>query len=248
MIFGTAPLGSKYSEEESIKILQSAYDSGFRHFDTAPSYGDGRAECILEKFLKCYSASPNVSVTSKYGIIEAKTGFAYKLTRRIYQFFRKKLHFLDYFARWVRPKPIRVSKANHEEIISHATKLTQKFAGATVSLVLHDLSKNEIAHMDLPRLVAALRAAFPNMLLGYSALDHEAHDKAGKYFDFVNMHWEMSLQSPVILPLEMRLFGGSHEIKKVKQRAALLQSKYKKVVRIIVFSSNSNRISKFMDG
>lgn len=247
MIFGTASLGSRYSEEVSLKILQSAYDSGVRHFDTAPSYGDGHAEAILEKFLKSCSAPSNVTVTSKYGIVEGKTGFVYKLSRRIYQVLRPKFCFLDYFAKRLRPKASRISKSNHYAIISHATKLTQKFSGATVSLVLHDISKDEIVHMDLPNLVAYLKVAFPNMLIGYSALDFEVHDKAGKHFDFVNIHWKSSLQSPSILPNEMRLFGGSREMKKVKESAEHLNREYNKVVQIIVFSSDPKRISEFMD-
>lgn len=53
--FGTAPLGNLYraiSEEEAEQILDAAWESGVRYFDTAPLYGLGLAETRLNRFLR----------------------------------------------------------------------------------------------------------------------------------------------------------------------------------------------------
>jgi D-threo-aldose 1-dehydrogenase len=53
--FGTAPLGNLYravSDEDAHDILQAAWDSGCRYFDTAPLYGLGLSETRVGKFLR----------------------------------------------------------------------------------------------------------------------------------------------------------------------------------------------------
>ena len=53
--FGTAPLGNLYraiDDEEAAKILDLAWESGVRYFDTAPLYGYGLSESRLNRFLR----------------------------------------------------------------------------------------------------------------------------------------------------------------------------------------------------
>ncbi len=53
--FGSAPLGNLYrevSETDAQDILQAAWDTGCRFFDTAPLYGLGLAETRLNHFLR----------------------------------------------------------------------------------------------------------------------------------------------------------------------------------------------------
>jgi len=53
--FGTAPLGNLYraiSEDEAQAVLQLAWDSGVRYFDTAPLYGFGLSETRLNRMLR----------------------------------------------------------------------------------------------------------------------------------------------------------------------------------------------------
>ncbi len=45
--FGCAPLGNLYhvvSDEDADAVLQSAWDNGFKYYDTAPHYGQGLSE------------------------------------------------------------------------------------------------------------------------------------------------------------------------------------------------------------
>jgi D-threo-aldose 1-dehydrogenase len=53
--FGTAPLGNLYravSDEDAHAVLQAAWDSGCRYFDTAPLYGLGLSETRVGRFLR----------------------------------------------------------------------------------------------------------------------------------------------------------------------------------------------------
>src|SRR5271154_6444750 len=48
------------------RVLQTAFDAGVRHFDTARYYGYGEAEGILGKFLK--GRRSEVTISTKFGI------------------------------------------------------------------------------------------------------------------------------------------------------------------------------------
>ncbi|WP_309084304.1 aldo/keto reductase [Chelativorans sp.] len=53
--FGTAPLGNLYkaiSDEEAHSVLEAAWETGCRYFDTAPLYGLGLSETRLNRFLR----------------------------------------------------------------------------------------------------------------------------------------------------------------------------------------------------
>ncbi len=55
MGFGSAPIGNLYravSDEEVDALLQIAWDSGLRYYDTAPLYGLGLSETRLNRFLR----------------------------------------------------------------------------------------------------------------------------------------------------------------------------------------------------
>lgn len=55
LVFGAAPLGNLYraiSDEQAHAALEAAWDSGVRHFDTAPHYGLGLSERRLGAFLR----------------------------------------------------------------------------------------------------------------------------------------------------------------------------------------------------
>jgi D-threo-aldose 1-dehydrogenase len=53
--FGAAPLGNLYkaiSDDEAHQVLQAAWETGCRYFDTAPLYGLGLSETRLNRFLR----------------------------------------------------------------------------------------------------------------------------------------------------------------------------------------------------
>lgn len=79
--FGCSGLMGGMSERESLRLLETAFDSGIRHFDVAPSYGHGMAERCLGKFLR--GKADEVTVTTKYGILPAQYAGLLNTARRI---------------------------------------------------------------------------------------------------------------------------------------------------------------------
>ncbi len=65
--FGGSGLMGGVSERESLLLLETAFDAGIRHFDVAPSYGYGKAERCLGKFLR--GKAEQITVATKYGIL-----------------------------------------------------------------------------------------------------------------------------------------------------------------------------------
>jgi D-threo-aldose 1-dehydrogenase len=64
--FGTTSMMGLASTQERLAILESAFDAGIRHFDTAPYYGYGEAERIVGE---CFRARRDqITITTKYGL------------------------------------------------------------------------------------------------------------------------------------------------------------------------------------
>jgi hypothetical protein len=64
--FGCSRLIGPLSEQESLGLLDTAYEAGIRHFDVARSYGSGDAERIVGRFLA--GRRDQVTVTTKFGM------------------------------------------------------------------------------------------------------------------------------------------------------------------------------------
>lgn len=62
---GAAPLGSRTSRQESIAVLNEAFDLGINFYDTAPSYGQGESEKIIGKVFQ--KKRDKVIITTKIG-------------------------------------------------------------------------------------------------------------------------------------------------------------------------------------
>jgi aryl-alcohol dehydrogenase-like predicted oxidoreductase len=79
--FGGSGLMGGTSERESLRLLETAFDAGVRHFDVAPAYGHGQAERCLGKFLR--GKREQVTVTTKYGILPPAGAGALEMARRV---------------------------------------------------------------------------------------------------------------------------------------------------------------------
>jgi aryl-alcohol dehydrogenase-like predicted oxidoreductase len=79
--FGCGSLMGATGRRESLKLLETAYDAGIRHFDVAPRYGYGEAESCLGEFLQRHRGQ--VTVTTKYGIAAPKKPAIIKLGRSL---------------------------------------------------------------------------------------------------------------------------------------------------------------------
>jgi D-threo-aldose 1-dehydrogenase len=79
--FGCGSIMGATNRRASLKLLETAYDAGIRHFDVAPMYGYGEAETCLGEFLQNHCGQ--VTVTTKYGIAPPKKSAIIKLGRSI---------------------------------------------------------------------------------------------------------------------------------------------------------------------
>ncbi len=64
--FGCVALTKSASALHALKLLETAYDNGITHFDTAPLYGMGYSEKILGAFVK--GKRERVTITTKFGL------------------------------------------------------------------------------------------------------------------------------------------------------------------------------------
>ena len=67
IVIGTWPLSGdfgKINEKDCEKILNYAVSEGYQEFDTAPTYGRGKAEKILSKIIK---KNKNLKINTKCG-------------------------------------------------------------------------------------------------------------------------------------------------------------------------------------
>jgi D-threo-aldose 1-dehydrogenase len=64
--FGCSQLLGPKSRYEALRLLETAYESGIRHFDVARAYGSGDAEGVLGGFVG--GRRDEVTITTKFGI------------------------------------------------------------------------------------------------------------------------------------------------------------------------------------
>ena len=84
--FGTTSLMGVATSKERLALLEVAFESGIRHFDTAPYYGYGEAERLLGGFMA--GKRDQLTITTKYGIqphAVVKSRWVNLLARRILQ-------------------------------------------------------------------------------------------------------------------------------------------------------------------
>jgi D-threo-aldose 1-dehydrogenase len=69
-------------EQDALRLLDAAYDTGIRHFDVAPFYLDGAAELYLGKFLKRHK---DATIATKYGLVPpSQRPFHVRLARSLF--------------------------------------------------------------------------------------------------------------------------------------------------------------------
>lgn len=79
--FGSAALMARLDRRESVRLLEVAYDSGVRHFDTARAYGYGEAESALGEFLSRHR--DDVTLTTKAGMVPPRRSRALVAAKQV---------------------------------------------------------------------------------------------------------------------------------------------------------------------
>ena len=83
LVFGCARLTGGFSSSEARRLVDAALRAGFRHFDTAPSYGIGTAESVIGSVL---GSQQDVAITAKVGSIRPRFAVAKTAARRALRF------------------------------------------------------------------------------------------------------------------------------------------------------------------
>jgi len=78
--FGCSSVMGSQGRSQSLRMLESAFEAGIRHFDVAPLYGYGEAEACVGEFLKRH---PEATVTTKFGLEPPMQGALKSLARSI---------------------------------------------------------------------------------------------------------------------------------------------------------------------
>lgn len=66
--FGTSGImGAALSRSGRLRLLETAFDQGIHHFDTAPLYGQGEAEALLGVFAR--GRRERITITTKFGLL-----------------------------------------------------------------------------------------------------------------------------------------------------------------------------------
>jgi D-threo-aldose 1-dehydrogenase len=79
--YGCSQLMGGISYRDSVILVETAFDSGIRHFDTAPSYGYGQAERVLGETLR--SRRHQITIATKFGILPPRNQTTLGVARRI---------------------------------------------------------------------------------------------------------------------------------------------------------------------
>lgn len=74
--FGCAPVMGKVGEAQSLRAMAEAFELGVTHFDVARSYGFGRAEQVVGRFIR--GRRDKVTVTTKFGVVPPHVGLRTK--------------------------------------------------------------------------------------------------------------------------------------------------------------------------
>lgn len=82
LTFGCSNLGSDLGLAASRALVEGAYECGYRHFDAAPSYGNGLAEQILGEALR--PVRSQVTIVTKTGIGHPKAASGLRAVRRVF--------------------------------------------------------------------------------------------------------------------------------------------------------------------
>ena len=79
--YGTSGLHGGLGKRASLRLLETAFDAGIRHFDTAPMYGLGDSEAIVGEFLARHRGQ--VSITTKFGLLPPKSKTLFGIARAL---------------------------------------------------------------------------------------------------------------------------------------------------------------------
>lgn len=176
--FGCASLGSRVSPADGRRALAMALDQGVTWFDTAPPYGDGRAESLLGAFLK--GRRDRVVICTKVGIARPGNGGLKSLARALLRPVVKAAPGFRALVSRSRTPAARTALTGPAVMASLETSLRELGTDFVDVLALHDPSADDVEnHALLMALEAAVTSGKARALSVAGAPDVDMRALAG---------------------------------------------------------------------
>ena len=152
--YGCSTLMGATGRQESLALLEHAFDSGIRHFDVAPMYGFGSAEGCLGEFVSRHRS--DVTITTKYGIPPARNQSLVRVARRIVGPVLKVIPgFKKRLARAARTVARPVEAKSNFTVVDAATSLEHSLSELKRDRIdiwlLHEAEVSDLSNPDLLR-------------------------------------------------------------------------------------------------
>lgn len=165
---GTGDLfGDGDARSKSARVIDSAFDAGYRYFDTARLYGDGSAEAVLGACLN--GKRDQVVLTSKAGIIPWRMRTRARITHKVSRTFKKlKISVPD-----VPPSELMGAFAPAQIKLSVERSLRELKTDYLDILLLHECTLADIQEDKLLRTLEALIQAGKTRAVGFAATSNE---------------------------------------------------------------------------
>lgn len=155
--FGCAYITGGLEKSQGIKLLRAAFDSGVRHFDTAPLYGRGTSEDVIGEAFQ--SDRNKISITTKVGLPRPKATKGGEFVRAIALPIRRYLPKVSrglasaIYGRKDRPKKF----SPHEVLAGLDDSLTRLKTDYVDVLLLHEATAEDITP-ELLEVLSLLKA------------------------------------------------------------------------------------------
>ncbi len=144
LAFGTSSLAKNNTVGGAVKNLETAFDQGVTHFDTAPAYCFGHAEMLLGKFLR--TRRQDVTVTTKFGITPKRIPFVLMPAFNLVRNPLKKLL----------ATAVKASGSSHHHAFTYATSVDPQRLEDSLNNSLKELRTDYVDHYMLHRIDSSL--------------------------------------------------------------------------------------------
>lgn len=193
LTFGCSNLGSDLGPAASRALVEGAYECGFRHFDVAPSYGNGLAETLLGEALR--PVRDKVTIITKTGIGHPKAASGFRAVRKLVLPIKKAFPGLWKAAAGQANRSVAArGKFGREDILASVAESLKRLAcGPIDALLLHEVHPEDITD-ELLATLEALRAQGSARAFGLGTTVESAIQIVAarpRRFDVVqvNHHW-----------------------------------------------------------
>ena len=153
--FGTSALVGGRTTREALRLLETAFDSGIRHFDVARVYGTGDAESMLGRFAA--GRRSELTIASKFGI-DPMTGTAMaNLAKRLVRIGTRRSPALLRFLRRHSGKAVQRGTFTPEKARSSLETSLRELGTAYLDIyLLHECTAQDWQQADLHQTLADL--------------------------------------------------------------------------------------------